>query len=99
MVSFTKLLALFLVTSTTVSAFGLPSPRSILKRGGTGNNVRLPMSDDNFAAEVPRGGEAGSGGGTATIPQEIFNLVKSIAGAGVLSLPAGTFVSLCVSIS
>ena len=30
-----------------------------------------------------------SSGGTATIPNEIFNLVKSIVGAGVLSLPAG----------
>ena len=30
------------------------------------------------------------GGGTASIPNEIFNLVKSIVGAGVLSLPAGT---------
>jgi hypothetical protein len=39
------------------------------------------------AADVPRGGE---GGGTATIPNEVFNLVKSIVGAGVLSLPAGT---------
>jgi hypothetical protein len=95
MVSFTKLLTLFVVTSTTVSAFGLPSPRSVLKRGGSGNNVRLPMSD--VAAEVPRGGEAGTGGGTATIPQEIFNLVKSIAGAGVLSLPAGTFACLCTA--
>ena len=27
--------------------------------------------------------------GTATIPNEIFNLAKSIVGAGVLSLPAG----------
>ena len=31
----------------------------------------------------------GSGTGTATIPNEIFNLVKSIIGAGVFSLPAG----------
>ena len=30
-----------------------------------------------------------TGTGTATIPNEIFNLVKSIVGAGVLSLPAG----------
>ena len=29
-------------------------------------------------------------GGTATVPNEIFNLIKSIVGAGVLSLPAGT---------
>jgi hypothetical protein len=46
------------------------------------------------AAEVPRGGgggskEASSGSGTATIPTEVFNLIKSIVGAGVLSLPAG----------
>ena len=32
------------------------------------------------------------GGGTASIPNEIFNLVKSIVGAGVLSLPAGTYI-------
>jgi amino acid permease len=32
---------------------------------------------------------AGNGDGTATISNEIFNLVKSIIGAGVLSLPAG----------
>lgn len=30
-----------------------------------------------------------SGGGTASISNEIFNLVKGIVGAGVLSLPAG----------
>ena len=30
-----------------------------------------------------------TGGGTATIPQLIFNLVKGIVGAGVLGLPAG----------
>jgi amino acid permease len=30
-----------------------------------------------------------SSGGTATIPSEIFNLVKGIVGVGVLSLPAG----------
>ena len=31
----------------------------------------------------------GTGAGTASIPNEIFNLVKCIVGAGVLSLPAG----------
>jgi len=39
------------------------------------------------------GGGGGDGAisteGTATIPDEVFNLVKSIVGAGVLSLPAG----------
>lgn len=39
-------------------------------------------------AEVPKGGDSG---GTASIPSEVFNLIKSIVGAGVLSLPAGRF--------
>jgi hypothetical protein len=48
--------------------------------------------------DIPRGGAAAAAasteddsvsGGTASIPTEVFNLVKSIAGAGVLSLPAG----------
>jgi len=47
------------------------------------------MTADAVAAEVPRGGDKSVGGGTATIPNEVFNLVKSIVGAGVLSLPAG----------
>ncbi|CAJ1963717.1 unnamed protein product [Cylindrotheca closterium] len=44
-----------------------------------------------IAAEVPRGGgdQVLIGTGTATIPNEIFNLVKNIIGAGVFSLPAG----------
>ena len=47
------------------------------------------MSD--AAAAVPAGG-AQDDEGTATIPNEVFNLVKSIVGAGVLCLPAGTYV-------
>lgn len=41
--------------------------------------------DDNSSSSS----SPSSGGGTASIPNEIFNLVKSIVGAGVLSLPAG----------
>ena len=36
--------------------------------------------------------------GTATIPDEVFNLVKSIVGAGVLRLPAGEFLPIPVII-
>eukprot|EP00566_Odontella_aurita_P009656 CAMPEP_0113538780 /NCGR_PEP_ID=MMETSP0015_2-20120614/7556_1 /TAXON_ID=2838 /ORGANISM="Odontella" /LENGTH=510 /DNA_ID=CAMNT_0000438393 /DNA_START=123 /DNA_END=1655 /DNA_ORIENTATION=- /assembly_acc=CAM_ASM_000160 len=35
------------------------------------------------------GGEEEVGGGSSTMPNHIFNLIKSIVGAGVLSLPAG----------
>ena len=38
----------------------------------------------NDAKEV-RGGE----GGTATMQNEMFNMVKAVVGVGVLSLPAG----------
>lgn len=51
---------------------------------------------NKFAPLRMAGGESSNseavgttGGGTATIPNEVFNLVKSIVGAGVLSLPAG----------
>jgi Transmembrane amino acid transporter protein len=53
------------------------------------------------ALDVPNGGggsgngdttKTPGGGGTATIPNEVFNLVKSIVGAGVLSLPWGVAV-------
>jgi hypothetical protein len=40
-----------------------------------------PTSDRRKRKTIPRG--------TATIPNEIFNLVKCIVGAGVLSLSAG----------
>jgi hypothetical protein len=40
-------------------------------------------------AESPAVPEQPVSGGTATITSEIFNLVKGIVGAGVLSLPAG----------
>jgi len=49
------------------------------RAGGSSNNNNINGSN----------GAAGTGTGTATIPNEIFNLVKSIVGAGVLSLPAG----------
>lgn len=41
------------------------------------------------AAAGSSDGDKVKGNGTATIPDEVFNLVKSIVGAGVLSLPAG----------
>ena len=39
-------------------------------------------------------------GGTATIPDEVFNLVKNSVGAGVLSLPAGKWrnTTMCVCV-
>ena len=49
----------------------------------------LQMSDAAAAAVEPAGDAGVSGTGTASIPNEIFNLVKSIVGAGVLSLPVG----------
>ena len=44
---------------------------------------------DDDASESSKDEEATTGGGTASVSDEIFNLVKSIVGAGVLTLPAG----------
>lgn len=64
------------------------------RRGGGYNQIIEPWSTS--ALEMSGGGGGGGGGGeavsaegTSTIPDEVFNLVKSIVGAGVLSLPAG----------
>ena len=60
--------------------------------------IQRPSSSSSWsttALEMSGGGEGGEAAisteGTATIPDEIFNLVKSIVGAGVLSLPAGAY--------
>lgn len=65
-----------------------------LTTAGSKSQQRMTTSWSSTALEMSGGsGEAAvSGEGTATIPDEIFNLVKSIVGAGVLSLPAGACV-------
>jgi len=51
-----------------------------------GDGDVAPPSSDTRVTEV-RGG----GGGTATMSNEMFNMVKAVVGVGVLSLPAGEF--------
>ena len=94
----------FLLLVSTTSAWLAPSRKLVTATTPTSsrsnNKAASPLKDAaTSAAEVPRGGAASGsdaasansqGGGTATIPNEVFNLVKSIVGAGVLSLPAGT---------
>ena len=70
---------------TPVSTGSLILKASASSSSNLGNTVASPV-------DLPRGGSSEKGlqgGGTATIPNEVFNLVKSIVGAGVLSLPAG----------
>lgn len=64
-----------------------PSTRDIVVKKSS--LTSLKMSD---ISDVPRGGDVGEG--TATIPNEVFNLVKSIVGSGVLSLPAGNEIAI-----
>ena len=76
--------------TTTTAAF----PRTTAASNRLGQNHRIaPWSTS--ALEMSGGGGGGgevvSAEGTSTIPDEVFNLVKSIVGAGVLSLPAGAF--------
>jgi hypothetical protein len=85
-----------------VSVTGLVTPQTTFSsaslttrtgRSGSSNTGLLQAIDaSSVASDIPRGGAGGGASaeaGTATIPNEVFNLVKSIVGAGVLSLPAG----------
>ena len=85
--------ALLLAKSThVISGFHIHNSPPI----NSNNNRRLAKPFCSFARTTKLSGGASTkdisnnpNGGTATIPDEIFNLVKSIIGAGVLSLPAG----------
>jgi hypothetical protein len=67
-------------------AIAPPSPPSTFGAAGGATKTALKVA---AAGAAEGGSEEGKGTGTATIPDEVFNLVKSIVGAGVLSLPAG----------
>jgi hypothetical protein len=53
------------------------------------SSSQLTSKDNSLSSNDGIGSTTDGGGGTATVPEEIFNLIKSIIGAGVLSLPAG----------
>mmetsp|Transcript_26348 Transcript_26348/g.47528 ORF Transcript_26348/g.47528 Transcript_26348/m.47528 type:complete len:481 (-) Transcript_26348:192-1634(-) len=77
-----------ITASSTSSAFQLPSRHPVASSRPSA--PRIAKNTAAAAAVELNGGDAGvSGTGTASIPNEIFNLVKSLVGAGVLSLPAG----------
>jgi amino acid permease len=73
-------------TSSSISSSISPPGKAVVTAFRSKPLYQVP-GDDAPMAEI-RGG-ADAGGGTATIPNEVFNLVKSIVGAGVLSLPYG----------
>ena len=87
-----------LLLATLLSAVSAASPAAkvalSVPRGGATNHKPIRSSSSASTGSVTtstRGGgqEAAVGGGTASIPNEVFNLVKGIVGVGVLSLPAG----------
>jgi len=77
-------------TTTTV-----PTPFAPAKSSSSLAPLRAEASSSSASSSSEEDDVVGgtttttSGTGTASIPNEIFNLVKSIVGAGVLSLPAG----------
>eukprot|EP00584_Thalassiosira_punctigera_P011092 CAMPEP_0172528688 /NCGR_PEP_ID=MMETSP1067-20121228/2998_1 /TAXON_ID=265564 ORGANISM="Thalassiosira punctigera, Strain Tpunct2005C2" /NCGR_SAMPLE_ID=MMETSP1067 /ASSEMBLY_ACC=CAM_ASM_000444 /LENGTH=507 /DNA_ID=CAMNT_0013312645 /DNA_START=51 /DNA_END=1574 /DNA_ORIENTATION=- len=83
----------FRTAAPVAPALRLLSPRLVTKVGSpvppVADAARRAKSLPPLRMAAAETGGATSGGGTASIPNEIFNLVKSIVGAGVLSLPAG----------
>jgi len=98
-----KINAILILSATTVSsfvdadAFVIPSQHAFNSPIRSGKKTKTPLTAAGCPPQLPKvslemsggGSEAVNTEGTATIPDEIFNLVKSIVGAGVLSLPAG----------
>mmetsp|Transcript_2278 Transcript_2278/g.4835 ORF Transcript_2278/g.4835 Transcript_2278/m.4835 type:complete len:479 (+) Transcript_2278:70-1506(+) len=86
-----SLILLFSVTAPIAGArrASTSSLASVPRRGGK-QRVAFVKNDvaswTNDSREV-RGGEQGTG--TATMSNEMFNMVKAVVGVGVLSLPAG----------
>mmetsp|Transcript_9618 Transcript_9618/g.16794 ORF Transcript_9618/g.16794 Transcript_9618/m.16794 type:complete len:505 (-) Transcript_9618:132-1646(-) len=86
-------------TASTSSAFQtplrLPVAASSIARSPSASSLASKIVAKNHwthhdsKSRLQMAEEGVSGTGTASIPNEIFNLVKSIVGAGVLSLPAG----------
>jgi hypothetical protein len=100
--SLALLIVVFTSSNVNVNALLTPTRQSVVTASAKVVPHRQYSSSLELAAEeIPRGGAvtgaAGGAGeeqvgtGTATIPNEVFNLVKSIVGAGVLSLPAGKY--------
>lgn len=82
-------------TFRSLSSLTTITTSKIPKHNNKSSRISTSLSSSSSSAmEVPPGGSGGSsevisGTGTATIPNEVFNLIKSIVGAGVLSLPYG----------
>ena len=86
--------ALVTPTTTTNSVSRLPTTSTNNKNKNNNKPFgSLHLSSDAAALEANGGGQNNNkkdlGDGTATIPNEVFNLVKGIVGSGVLSLPYG----------
>lgn len=86
-----KIILFLLATAASAShaPFASTVPTLLQIRGGAKNVVRANRGAKVSPPPPPPKQVVAVGGGTATIPNEIFNLVKGIVGVGVLSLPAG----------
>ena len=84
--------------ATAVGRASIPLTTAASANHRANQRVIAPWSTS--ALEMSGGGGGGgdvvSAEGTSTIPDEVFNLVKSIIGAGVLSRPAGELTVLCL---
>ena len=94
LLSSSVLLLLICTTSPAVDARRAVSSSSLtsIPRPGLKRAFVETSSTPNNAKQV-RGGE---GGGTATMSNEMFNMVKAVVGVGVLSLPAGKCIYIVV---
>eukprot|EP00970_Alexandrium_tamarense_P011070 scaffold2347_cov208-Alexandrium_tamarense.AAC.6 len=75
-------------SSANYNNYAVVSTLSAINNDNSNNNPSKSALRMSETADAGGESTSTSSGGTASIPNEIFNLVKSIVGAGVLSLPA-----------
>ena len=86
-----SILVLLSITANVEARRGIISSQSSLTsiphRGG--KQRAFVNNNKNHASTTDVKQVRGGGGGTATMSNEMFNMVKAVVGVGVLSLPAG----------
>ena len=92
-----SILLLLSITANVEARRGIISSQSSLTsiphRGGK-QRAFVNNRNKNHASTTDVKQVRGGGGGTATMSNEMFNMVKAVVGVGVLSLPAGKFVHI-----
>lgn len=96
LLSSSVLLLLICTTSPAVDARRAVSSSSLTSIPRPGLKRAFVETSSSVTPNNVKKVRGGEGGGTATMSNEMFNMVKAVVGVGVLSLPAGKCIYIVV---